>query len=100
FTPQDRIGRTALGVATGPEQNHAVVYAEVQDAKLFNSGKLEGLAPPSLPGPLGLGIDPTKTPTVLNGVYMSNDFGRSWQTIADYHLFELPGNGSAQTSNP
>jgi hypothetical protein len=100
FTPQDRIGRIALGVAIGPEQNHAVVYAEVQDAKLFNSGKLEGLDLPSLPDPLGLGIDPTKTATVLNGVYMSNDFGRSWQTMADYHLFELPGNGSAQTSNP
>jgi photosystem II stability/assembly factor-like uncharacterized protein len=100
FAPQARIGRVALGVASGPAQNHAYVYAEVQDAKLFVSQKIEGLDIPSLPDPLGLGIDPTKTATVLNGVYVSSDFGRSWREMADYHSFELPGNGSTQTGDP
>jgi hypothetical protein len=100
FTPQSRIGRIALGVATGPSQNHGYVYAEVQDALLLNTGKIEGLDIPSLPDPLGLGIDPTKTDTVLNGVYVSSDFGRTWKEMADYHLFELPGNGSTQTGDP
>ena len=39
FAPQERIGRTALGVATGPKQNHNFVYAEVEDARLFNEGQ-------------------------------------------------------------
>ena len=99
FTTQSRIGRIALGVATGPDQNHGYVYAEVQDALLFNTQKLEGLDLPSLPDPLGLGINLTKTATVLNGVYVSNDFGRSWREMADYHLFELPINGSTQTTD-
>ena len=76
------------------------MYAEVQDSLLFHTQKLEGLDLPTLPDPLGLGIDPTKTPTVLNGVYVSADFGRSWQEMAGYHSFELPGNGSKQTSDP
>jgi hypothetical protein len=100
FTSQNRIGRIALGVATGASQNHAYVYAEVQDARLLDTGKLEGLDIPSLPDPLGLGIDPTKSDTVLNGVYVSSDFGRTWKEMADYHLFELPGNGSTQTGDP
>jgi hypothetical protein len=99
FTPQSRIGRVALGAATGPAQNHGYVYAEVQDARLFVTGKLEGLDLPSLPLPL-LGLDPTKTATVLNGVYVSADFGQTWRLLADYHLFELPGNGSTLTGNP
>lgn len=99
FTPQSRIGRVALGAATGPDQNHGYVYAEVQDSRLFDTGKLEGLDLPSLPLPL-LGLDPTKTPTVLNGVYVSADFGRTWRELADYHLFELPGNGSTLTGDP
>jgi hypothetical protein len=99
FAPQARIGRTALGAATGPDQNHGYVYAEVQDVKLFTNSRLEGLDLPRLPDPLGLGIDPTKTPTVLNGVYVSPDFGRTWQLMADYHSFILPGNGSKQTND-
>jgi hypothetical protein len=99
FAPQSRIGRTALGVATGPEQNHGFVYAEVQDVRLFNSQKLLGLDLPSLPDPLGLGINLTKTPTVLNGIYVSSNFGRSWRQMADSTTFLLPINGSTQTTD-
>ena len=99
FAPQGRIGRTALGVATGPEQNHGYVYAEVQDVPLFNTQKLEGLDLPTLPDPLGLGLNLTKTPTVLNGIYVSKDFGRTWRQMADYHTFLLPINGSKLTTD-
>ena len=97
FAPQSQIGRVALGVASGTGQNHNYVYAEVQDTLLLNTQKLLGLDIPSLPDPLGLGIDPSKTATVLNGVYMSADFGRSWHEMESSTSFELPGNGSTQT---
>ncbi|MHB8694316.1 MAG: hypothetical protein ACYDHH_24010 [Solirubrobacteraceae bacterium] len=100
FTPQPLIGRVALGVATGPDQNHNYIYAEVQDTKLFIAGKIGGLDVPSLPDPLGLGIDPTKTKTVLNGVYVSSDFGRTWKQMESGTQFGLPGNGSTLTGNP
>ena len=46
FLASERVGRVSLGIASGPEQNHDYVYALVQDAELFNSGKLEGLDVP------------------------------------------------------
>jgi hypothetical protein len=100
FTPAPQIGRVALGVASGANQNHGYVYAAVQDAVLFNTGKLLGLDIPSLPDPLGLGIDPTKTDTDLNGVYVSADFGRTWKLMAAGLEFELPANGSTLTGDP
>ena len=36
-------GRTALGAATGPDQNHDYIYALVQDAKLLATDRFEGL---------------------------------------------------------
>src|SRR4051812_20604177 len=43
FARQAHVGRVELGAATGPQQNHGYIYAEVQDAVLFNRGTLEGL---------------------------------------------------------
>jgi hypothetical protein len=93
FAPQDRIGRVALGAATGPKQNHAVLYALVQDAVLFNTGKLLGLDVPDIENPI-LGGNLTATPTYLNGVYVSKDFGKSWSRMALGEQFLLPTNGS------
>ncbi len=93
FAPQSHVGRVAFGVATGPQQNHAYVYALVQDAQLFNTGKVEGLDVPS-GDPLGIGIDPTATPTYLNGVYVSSDFGKTWTEMEDSNEFLSPTNGS------
>jgi photosystem II stability/assembly factor-like uncharacterized protein len=93
FATQDAIGRVELGAATGPQQDHGYVYALVQDAKLFNSGKVEGLDVPS-GDPLGIGIDPTATPTYLNGVYVSKDFGRTWTKMEGRQQFLLPTSGS------
>ena len=89
FTPQKRIGRVEMGIASGPKQNHDYVYAVVQDAQRFNSGSLEGL---DVPDPLGLGL--TTTPTVLNGIYVSGDFGRTWKRMASAEQLLLPTTGS------
>jgi hypothetical protein len=94
FAPQAAVGRTELGAATGPDQNHGYVYAVVQDAQLFNSGKVEGLDIGADGDPLGLGVDPTATPTYLNGVYVSKDFGHTWSKLADREQFQLPTTGS------
>lgn len=93
FAPQSHVGRVELGAATGPDQNHGYVYALVQDAALFNSGKLEGLDVPS-GDPIGIGIDPTATPTYLNGVYVSADFGKTWTQMEGRQQFLLPTSGS------
>ncbi len=99
FAPQERIGRVELGVAIGPEQDHNIVYAIVQDALLFNDGIPVLDLPteeknPQLPLDCG-GVpdgDPrfvcdTVTagfnPTAINGIYASTNFGTSWVRLAD-----------------
>jgi hypothetical protein len=74
FAPQNRIGRVELGAATGTQQNHGYVYAEVQDAVLFNKGTVEGL---DVPNESAFGLASTATPTYLNGIYVSSDFGKT-----------------------
>ncbi|WP_341250344.1 cell wall-binding repeat-containing protein [Euzebya pacifica] len=74
---QERLGRIELGPATGDEQNHDIVYAIVEDAVLFNGGRLLEIIPEGL-DPVGL-----PTPTFLNGVYVSEDFGQTWSVLAD-----------------
>jgi hypothetical protein len=93
FAPQPNIGRVELGVATGPDQNHAYVYAVVQDAELFDKGTVEGLDTPSLSG-IGLPVDPTASPTYFNGVYVSSDFGRSWKLMEGRQQLLSPTSGS------
>jgi hypothetical protein len=91
FAPQAKVGRVELGVASGPQQNHDYVYAIVQDAELFNKGTIGGL---DVPDASGLPVDPTATPTYLNGIYVSDDFGRSWKVMADSAQILLPTSGS------
>ncbi|MDQ1696889.1 MAG: hypothetical protein QOJ03_2242, partial [Frankiaceae bacterium] len=76
FAPQVRIGRTELGVAVGPKQNHETVYAIVEDAVLFNGG-VPVIDAPEDPG-AGLPNN-----TSLSGIYYSDDFGASWTRLAD-----------------
>jgi hypothetical protein len=70
---QARIGRIALGIADGADQDHRVVYALVQDAVKFNGGLT------------GLDANETEAGAVqsdyLNGLWASTDFGRSWRMI-------------------
>jgi hypothetical protein len=95
FAPEDRIGRTELGQAIGPQQNHNYVYAIVQDACVFNGGV------PVIDVPEGNTGSTTCTlglpgNTVLNGVYVSSDFGTTWTVMGNVAtIAENPATGSA-----
>ncbi len=89
FAAQDHIGRVELGNAVGSAQDHDYLYAVVQDAKLLNNGGVMGIdAPESAKPPLGS--------TVLNGLYVSSDFGATWSELASgTELAADPLSGSA-----
>ncbi len=70
---QARIGRIALGIANGPEQDHRIVYAIVQDAVEFNGGALGLDAEAGAAGPA--------YSDYLNGIWVSTDFGASWRQL-------------------
>ena len=85
FTPSARAGRIEVSVAHGPEQNSGYVYAIAQDAELFA-------------GQLGAGeqdVPLVGTPSVLDAIYVSSDFGDSWEVMESRQEFFNPGNGSA-----
>ncbi len=99
FAAPNRIGRTEMGVAEGPLQDHNYVYAIVEDTVLFNNG-LPILDLPTEEGQPPLPIDCAQlpegdpqflcelaaagiNPTSINGVYVSNDFGDTWIRLAD-----------------
>ena len=65
----DPIGRTSLAYASGEGQDHDVLWAVVQDAGLFK-------------GETFLGVPLPAKPTVLAGVYVSQDDGTTWQLKA------------------
>src|SRR4051794_32043694 len=86
FTPTDHAGRTEFGVTTGADQNSEILYAISQSAPLFveQSGGENDVA---------LGVP--GTPSVLDAIYVSNDFGKSWDVMESRQEFFNPGNGSA-----
>ncbi|MGH2829476.1 MAG: hypothetical protein ACRDJM_03225, partial [Actinomycetota bacterium] len=88
FPGQNRIGRTEMGAAYGPDQDHNYVYAMVQDAVLMRDGI------PYIDAPAGDGAA-TMIPTVLNGIYVSPDFGETWVLMADWSALQHPATGSA-----
>jgi len=73
-------GRTALGLAYGPAQDHNYVYALVEDPVRFNGQAGTAGLPPLPLDPTGLG-NVVLNPTVLNGVYGSSDFGKTWALL-------------------
>jgi hypothetical protein len=92
FALQNHIGRTELGSATGPQQDHNYVYAIVEDAVLFNSGI------PVIDVNEGAGLGQIPADTVLNGVYVSADFGSTWTRMGDDNsIAHNPTTGSALT---
>lgn len=89
FAQQERIGRIDLGNATGSQQDRDYLYAIVQDAAALN-GQLDTVDINGLPDPRG------SAGTVLNGVYVSKDFGTSWTLMADDDaIAKNPATGSA-----
>lgn len=87
FARQSRIGRVELGAAIGPTQDHNYLYALVQDAFALHDGL------PAIDAD-----DPTgtyKRVSVLEGVYVSRDFGVTWVKMADNAAFQAPTTGSS-----
>lgn len=83
-----RLGRLELGPTVGPDQNHDYVYLIVQDAELLRGGFRVIDAPED--------FRPGLNNTVLNGVYVSGNFGQSWTLMADQsQISENPLSGSA-----
>jgi hypothetical protein len=90
FAQQRRIGRIELGATTGPQQDHDYLYAIVQDAGALN-GELDVLDVP-VPDP----TNSVRGGTVLNGIYVSSDFGQTWTLMADDNeIAKNPATGSA-----
>jgi hypothetical protein len=100
FTPDARIGRIELGNAVGADQNHDIVYAIVEDAVLFNGGfplldiqadnvdtsvlcETIDIVDPSVAELCGLVLSQVPSPTTLNGLYASRDFGDTWIRLTD-----------------
>ena len=76
FTPQTHIGRVSLSVAGGAGQNHDVIWAMVEDAQKEN-GNFPAVDPP--PGaPEGLCGTAGCYNTLLDNIYLSTDFGKTW----------------------
>jgi hypothetical protein len=71
----DPIGRTSLSYATGEGQDPDVLWAVVQDAGLFRNETFLG-------APIPTGLPVSAKPTVLAGLYLSQDNGQTWQLKA------------------
>jgi photosystem II stability/assembly factor-like uncharacterized protein len=69
---QPKIGRVALGIAEGAQQDHRYVYALVMDAAKFNGGFT---GDDTLDAPNAAASD------YLNGIWVSPDFGHSWKQL-------------------
>ena len=88
FPAVERIGRVELGEATGAAQDKDYLYAIVQDAAALN-GQLD-ILDVNVADPRG------GQGTVLNGVYVSRDFGATWTLMADDNaIAKNPATGSA-----
>jgi hypothetical protein len=86
FTKSEEAGRTEFGTTTGPGQNSNYLYAVSQNSRLFNE-QTAGVSDL----PLGLG-----TPSVLDAVFVSTDFGLTWTVMESRNEFIFdPANLSA-----
>jgi hypothetical protein len=96
FSPNQVVGRTALGIASGAGQSSDAVYALVEDATKFN-GCID-------PGDLDQAcLNPTASAasqrTYVDGMYATYDFGGSWTKIMDWSQLQQAGTGSALLAN-
>ena len=88
---RSRIGRVELGEADRrPTQDHNYLYAIVEDAERFRGGIGAIDIPEEETGPV-------PGNTVLNGIYVSPDFGKTWTRMADAEQLKDPTSGSALT---
>lgn len=97
ITPADQFGRAELDAVSGPGQNSNYVYAIVQNTKYFNDGN--DLGDPDVPAcdPLTGAVCPSSG-SVVDGVYSSSDFGKTWSLMQSHDEFaQDPTNGSELT---
>jgi hypothetical protein len=95
FAPTPVVGRTALAVAHGAGQNHDIVYALVQDATKLQ-GCIDALDIPACI--VKSGNTTLVQSTVLDGAYVSLDFGLHWTKLMDWTELRQAGNNSALAS--
>jgi hypothetical protein len=88
-SPRSHIGNIALSDAAGPNQNHDVVWAIVQDAQAAN-GEFPVVDPPD-GVPAACGTAPCYN-TMLDNIYVSTDFGSTWtKKLLDAHQLQACG---------
>ena len=95
FAPDTVVGRTALGIAHGTNQDNDAVYALVQDAVKFQGcpDALDtGITSGSACNGTATGLS---VATYLDGMYATYDFGKSWTKILDYTQTKYTGTNSA-----
>ena len=98
FSDTTHTGRTALGIANGPNQTHSVVYAIVQNGKSIQGcidlQDITATCASSLPA----------HGSFLENIYVSLDFGLNWKSLTPLGplSLQLPLNNSAMniTSQP
>jgi hypothetical protein len=93
--PTSIFGRTALAVAQGRHQSSDAIYALVQDAQKFN-GCQDVLDRPSPSCNKTVGGEAVAT--VLDGMYASYNFGKTWTKIMDFSQLKQPGTNSSLTA--
>jgi hypothetical protein len=93
--PTGVFGRTALAVAHGAHQTSNAIYALVQDAQKFNGCQdiLDTVSPTC-----NQTVGGEAVATVLDGMYASYDFGKTWTKIMDFSQLKQPGTNSALTA--
>ena len=91
------IGRTALAGTTGAGENPDAIYALMEDAQKFNGcpDVLDQVPPACQSTVTGEAIA-----TVLNGLFVSYDFGKSWTKIMDSNQLKDPGTNSSLLGQP
>ena len=90
-------GRTALAVAHGAGENSDAVYALVEDALKFQ-GCLDVLDQPG--SVCQKDVQAEGLGTILNGLYASYDFGKTWTKIMDFSQLQKQGTNSALLGQP
>ena len=78
FTPTDHAGRVSLGTTTGDGQDSRYLYAVSQDSVAFG----QSINPDG-----DQDIPLVGTPSVLDAVYVSPDFGKTWRVLESRKTF-------------
>jgi photosystem II stability/assembly factor-like uncharacterized protein len=98
YPTSDGAGRVSLAAAKGDHQNWSDLYAVVQDPRkenfCFDDFDLPTVCRQAPPTPI-LPVPNANLSTVLDGMYLSTDFGLTWIKVMDWSELNLPGTGSA-----